>query len=223
MARATKPSTTKPSPMTPGQRFGRLTAVEFVERGKHYSARWRFRCECGEEVVVDASAVRKGNTKSCGCFKSEMSRTNGRSNITHGLSHSKECDIWQKMHDRCRNPASKDYPNYGGRGIAVCERWHTFEHFYADICPRPSPLHSLDRYPDKNGNYEPNNCRWATQTQQTRNQRKTIFIVHDGREMPLIEASELYGVPYRTLKYRIQAGWNVSRALNLEDSRDTST
>jgi hypothetical protein len=217
MARATDPNNTKLPPIAPGQRYGRLTAVAFVERGKHYSARWRFLCDCGQETVIEASAARKGNTKSCGCFKSEMSVKNGQSNITHGLSQTKEYDVWQKMHDRCCNPASKDYANYGGRGISVCERWSTFEHFYADMnCPRPSSRHSLDRYPDKNGNYEPGNVRWATPKQQARNQRKTIFITYDGRDIPLIEAAELFGIRYLTLKYRIQHGWSVNRALNLE-------
>lgn len=217
MARATDSHNTKLPPIAPGQRYGRLTAVAFAERGKHYSAKWHFRCDCGRDTVVDASSARKGNTKSCGCFKIETSAKNGKCKITHGLSHTKEYDVWQKMRDRCYNPASKDYANYGGRGITVCERWNTFEHFYADMnCPRPSSRHSLDRYPDKNGNYEPGNVRWATPKQQARNQRKTIFITYDGREMPLIEAAELFGIRYLTLKYRIRAGWSVQRSLNLE-------
>jgi hypothetical protein len=118
------------------------------------------------------------------------------------------------MKARCYIPTSKDYPNYGGRGIRVCDRWlHDFEVFYADMGPAPSPRHSLDRYPDTNGDYCPENCRWATNIEQQRNKTSNLVIEHEGRSMTLAEWAELLGIHYHTLYNRIRnRGWPIARA-----------
>jgi hypothetical protein len=112
---------------------------------------------------------------------------------------------WQHMLTRCFNKKCQDYPDYGARGITVCERWLSFENFMADMGERPANK-SLDRYPDKNGNYEPGNCRWATAREQTLNRRNTIFVTHLGQTKLLTDWSTELGINYFTLHKRLGKG-----------------
>jgi len=152
-------------PIAPDQRYGRLVAVNVVMAGSR--SKWQFRCDCGNEHIARTADVRSGKIKSCGCFLSESRAANGRKNVTHGMKHSLEYHTWVSMKQRCTNPNDPAYSYYGGRGITVCERWlNSFEHFLADMGQRPTPDHSLDRYPDNDRGYEPGNCRWATPKEQ---------------------------------------------------------
>lgn len=120
---------------------------------------------------------------------------------------------WENMLSRCRNPRMTDYGRYGGRGISVCERWLSFSNFLADMGLRPSPRHSLDRYPNGDGNYEPGNCRWATPDEQLINRCNTIFLTIDGVTRPYIEWERESGLPKRLIYNRLIHGWSHEKAV----------
>lgn len=158
-----------------GREFSRLTAIGLAPPGARGNKRWLCRCECGTFKVVFAQVLKNGGTKSCGCYIRELSRNRllRHGHTTHG-NRSQIYDAWQSMRSRCNNPKNKAYRNYGGRGIAVCERWNSsFLDFVADMGEPPSANLSLDRI-NNNGNYEPENCRWATWTQQRHNRRDSV-------------------------------------------------
>lgn len=199
----------KLAPMAAGQRYNRLTAMERLGSNRNGMSIWRFRCDCGYLIEVSASSVRTENTKSCGCIRSE----GGTKNRKHGMSSSKIYHAWHKMLMRCINPTVKAYPYYGGRGVTICERWHKFENFYADMGPRPSPKHSIERI-DNDGNYCPENCKWVTMAEQNSNKRNNIVVEFWGEKMCLAEAARRAGIRYTTLKRRIvELKWSLERAL----------
>lgn len=126
-----------------------------------------------------------------------------------------EYRVWIDMRRRCRDPKLRNYPNYGGRGIAVCDRWQTFENFYADMGPRPSKRHSIDRHPDNDGNYEPGNCRWATREEQRNNMRNNRWVEYRGRRMSLRDAIRSAGdvIEKSAAWRRLDLGWSIEMAV----------
>lgn len=192
-----------------GRVFGRLTVVGFSERrgNKYY---WHCTCSCGSEAIVERSKLKSATrpTQSCGCLTREATRE--RSTVHgHNRAHkpSPEYNSWRAMMQRCTNPRDKFWHRYGGRGIRVCERWHAFENFLADMGEKPSPKHSVDRV-NNDGNYEPSNCRWASTTEQSGNTSAARLVEFQGRKMPLNEAARLSGIDRRNLYNRLHnLGW----------------
>src|SRR5688500_15251515 len=161
-----------------GQRFGRLLVQEFSHSAADRRSHWICLCDCGAVITSPANNLRNGNTASCGCLRREVTAANAR---THGHSpttgRSPEYQSWTAMHARVRSLKGSRWRDYGSRGITVCERWVSFENFLADMGPRPAGT-TLDRI-NNDGHNEPDNCRWATRSQQVANRRPAERVARD--------------------------------------------
>lgn len=163
---------------------------------------------CSESFAIKRGAARRGQGKFC-----SRSCVTANTNYRHGLYHSPEYRCWWGMKHRCLYPNEVGYKNYGARGIKICDRWlNSFLTFYADMGPRPSPAHSIERL-DTNANYEPANCVWATDTEQGRNRRNNRLITYNGETACMIVWSERTGISYSALKFRLKRGWSIEDAL----------
>lgn len=172
-----------------GHRYAEVVVIAHhgLRAQKH---EWLCRCDCGTEFVTRANSLRSGITKSCGCRK-----TRNKPLLTHGLSHTRAHGIWKAAKQRCFNPNAHNYRHYGGRGITMCDRWATsFEAFFSDMGECPPGL-SLERI-DHEGDYEPGNCRWATQAEQVRNTRRNVMVEHDGQAMVAKDYAASTGLSY---------------------------
>lgn len=194
-----------------GQTYGRLVAIcrEKVA-GRH--THWRFKCECGTEKVIKLDHVRQGRVQSCGCLRVEV--TTSRS-VTHGHSvgrkASRELKSYNHAKARCQNPNNAKYPQYGGRGIKMCDAWsQDAAQFLKDMGPCP-PGHTLDRM-NPNGNYEPENCRWATSHQQARTRTDNVLVEYQGSTMILKDYAALMGLGYKRLHARLRKGMSLAEA-----------
>lgn len=141
-----------------------------------------------------------------------MNKEINSARIKHGLSGSAYYKAWAGMVQRCTNPKNAKWPRYGARGITVCDRWLDFENFRSDMGDRPAGM-TIDRK-DNDGNYEPENCRWATQQQQGNNRGNNRLVVLDGKQMTLSDAARKAGIRPSTLSARIRSGWSFDRAVH---------
>lgn len=189
-----------------GKRYGYLVVLEFVETGKR-NAHWLCRCDCGKEKVIAGRCLREGKTVSCRCKKK---------GLRHGHCPSgkptPEYRSWNKMKDRCLNPANEAYADYGGRGITICERWLKFDNFLADMGSRPSGT-TLERVNNKKG-YMPSNCKWGTRLEQNNNSRWNTRITYRGRTQTIAQWARELSIPSNRISKRLGEGWSVEKTLS---------
>ena len=187
-----------------GERFGRLVITRFIRVDKNWNYIWECKCDCGNIINVRYNNLLNGSTKSCGCLKRE--KTIERS-TKHGLSggqgnYTRLYRIWLNMRRRCNNRRDQDYPYYGGRGIKVCKEWDNYAAFHDWAMKNGYADHlTLDRI-NNNGDYCPENCRWATRKEQVRNTRQNHFITFNGKTMTIAEWAEYLGVSSTVLRTR---------------------
>jgi hypothetical protein len=196
----------RPVDMT-GQRIGKWTVLRYSHRSEPPRPRtyWWCRCDCGTEKAVLAYGLRNGTSKSCGC---RVSGIVAKAATTHGLSRHPAYSSYRAMVSRCTYANSETWGLYGGRGIKICDRWSTFEGFWADMGPSWRPGLWIERK-DVNGNYEPPNCRWATPMEQGANRRSNVILQTPDGPMTLAQAARKYGVGYQTISSRIRYGWKM--------------
>lgn len=189
--------------------FGSLTALTPTERRDGSSIVWRCRCVCGAIVEMSNNCLQAPYNHSCGCQR-------GTASVTHGETKRKqwtpEYVVWAGIISRCTNPKSKRFYQYGGRGITVCDRWRTYDHFRADMGPRPAGC-TIDRK-DNDLGYSPDNCRWATQKEQQRNRSNNRLLTWNGRTMCAAEWAEVTGLDPKRIIGRLHRGWSIERTLS---------
>lgn len=187
-----------------GKKFGKLAVIKLVGSNQHNKQVWLCKCECGTQKVVVGSSLKSGNTKSCGCLQrdSVISR-----NFLHGSANTRLYKTWLGMKRRCYNQNDKDFHNYGGRGILICEDWiNDFANFQKwSLNNGYSDDLTIDRI-DNNQGYNPENCKWSTRKEQMRNVRYNKIIEIDGIKLPMAEMAEKYNVSYDAIKARHKKG-----------------
>ena len=193
-----------------GQKFGRLTVLSRAENRNHHTY-WNCVCECGAFSVVTSYHLTHGRTKSCGCLRSDATIL---SHTTHGLTEHPLYKVWRAMKERCYLPTNKRFEHYGGRGIKVCDEWKDdFVAFFEwSIRNGYEEGLSIDRI-NVDGNYEPNNCRWITMDEQSRNKTSNILLTYNGKTQCIAEWSREVGIKEATIRRRIKHGWSIEETL----------
>lgn len=189
-----------------GRMFGRLTVVKIINEHCGNKTKWLCECKCGGNKIITQFRLIYGGTKSCGCLQIEAATNSVK---THGETSkttvSPEYGAWRHIKNRCYNKNVDGYENYGGRGIKMCNRWlRSFNNFLVDMGRRPTPNHSIDRYPNKNGHYEKNNCRWATQREQAANKRNNVWFEFGGKKMIQADWARELKIDVRTIHARLK-------------------
>lgn len=186
-----------------GLKFHKLTVIKPIGLNKHRKMVWLCKCDCGNETNVISAHLKNGNTKSCGCYHIQQTI---KGSTTHGKKHTKLYGVWIKMKSRCKKPNDPMYKYYGNKGISVHDVWNDFENFYSwSIENGYSEGLSIDRI-DSNGDYEPNNCRWADIKTQNNNKSNNVIIELNGIRKTLAEWSEYFGINYKLVKDRYHKG-----------------
>lgn len=199
-----------------GKRFGKLTVIKKHNQDKWGGWNWLCMCDCGNETVVSGGHLRGLKTKSCGCSRKETK------NFTHKMTGSRLYKVWNAMKSRCYYEKSEMFKHYGGRGITVCDEWkNSFISFYDWSIKNGYDENAergqctIDRI-DVNGNYEPNNCRWATIKQQANNTRRNHFIEYNGKTQTVSQWANELGVEPDSIFNRLQKGFTEEEALTLK-------
>lgn len=189
--------------------FGKLTAVERVSNAPGGDAQWACKCECGGTIIARGNNLRSGATRRCRSCGSRRER-HGASGVGT-MPPTPEYRAWISMRDRCRNHNSRCFRDYGGRGISICPEWDRFVQFLADMGPRPSEQHSIDRIDNEKG-YCKENCRWALPVEQMNNRGNTIWVEVDGKRLPLAQFARETGTSEKVIDGRLRLGWSLKDA-----------
>lgn len=199
-----------------GQRFGRLTVIDRAENSTSKSGRkrtrWLCQCDCGTIKSIDRYALINGSAQSCGCLKKELL---SKKQSTHKETKTRLYRIWSAMKRRCYNQNTPAYPDYGGRGIVICDAWKNSYESFRDwsLDNGYSSSLTIDRI-DNNGNYEPGNCRWVGSDAQANNRRSNCLYTYKGETHNISEWASIYNIPYKTLHNRLKtAGWSIEKSL----------
>ena len=206
-----------------GKRYGRLLVVGYAGNSKRGIALWKCVCDCGRKTVVYGTSLRSGRTLSCGCLQREVSSKRhikymGGTTINHGMCKTRIYKIWINMKSRCNNPKATFYSYYGGRGIKVCTEWNdSFDSFYKwSIEMGYNDSLTIDRI-DNNGDYCPNNCRWATTDEQANNKSTSHYVEYGGQKHTIAQWAKITGFRQGTIYQRLfRYNWPVGEALGFE-------
>lgn len=194
-----------------GQRFGRLVVKGYSHSNKHGRAVWNCVCDCGNISAVVGGALLRGTTKSCGCHRNDAV---AKLKLKHGKCGTRLYGIWMAMQSRCNNINFIEYDRYGGRGIAVCEEWQSFEPFYEWAIANGYRDNLTIERKNNDGNYCPENCRWATYKEQANNTSRNHFLTLNGETHTMVEWSEITGISYHNIRNRVNnLKWSVEKAL----------
>lgn len=199
-----------------GKTYGRLTLLKPIGKAK-YGTLWLAKCSCGNECEAVYAQIKRGRKSSCGCLLKENKA--GKLNATHGASvkgskNYREFTIWLGIKQRCLNINDKNYANYGGRGIEMCDAWiNSFEQFLNDMGSTPFEKASIDRI-DNNKGYEPSNCRWADKSIQNNNKKSTIYIEFNGQLMPTAVVAKELNMNPTLLRFHAKKGRTITQILN---------
>ena len=185
-----------------GFRFGKLLVISKGDITKSGYQRWLCQCDCGNTKAILRSSLISNHTKSCGCNRKSSCKVNFTKHGKHGTP---EYISWQKMKNRCLNPNCKEFKYWGGKGVSICERWmNSFDNFLHDMGYKPTLKHTLDRFPDKNGNYEIGNCRWADKKEQSCNRKDNLWFEYKGNSMMLSDWAILLKVNYNAIYSQVK-------------------
>ena len=196
-----------------GERFGRLTVLGRAGRGNSNQILWECKCDCGGTAIVPTCHLNSGHTKSCGCYRKETATESGVHRIKHGMRGTRLYQIWRGMRQRCTDKNYHSFPDYGGRGITICPAWDSFEEFrdWSMANDYQNDL-TIDRI-DPDGPYSPENCRWATMTEQQNNKRNNRILTLNGETHTAPEWARMTGIPVTVIYNRMKYGWPVERIL----------
>jgi hypothetical protein len=189
-----------------GRKYGKLLVIKRSEINKG-GIYWECECDCGNQLNIRGNHLKEGQHSCVKCMKHDYA-------YTHGLHGHPSYRTWVMMRQRCLNPNAIGYKNYGGRGIKICKRWNDFENFAKDVGVPPSSKHTLDRFPNKNGDYEPSNFRWATWKEQQRNKRDNKTVSYKGETKTVAEWSDITGIEYSTIHRRLSNEWKLDDVFN---------
>lgn len=200
-----------------GQRFGRLVVRDKTNPayGSGLRSKWICQCDCGGTINVPTGRLQIGKTSSCGCLQRESrSLHSGKSQLTHGMTNSSEYRSWASMNSRCSNTKDSNYPRYGGSGIFVCDEWkESFEAFYRDMGPKPTPGHTIDRKDNDKG-YSKENCRWATKIEQANNRGCNRYYDFNNERLTLAQIAVRLNISEETLRSRLNRGMSEERTFS---------